>query len=76
VSFRPETPFGKDASFRVRIRCASGDQTRRVRPCESRVIGTFPFEEGTDGFVELHAAESTGLVIADAIEFTRVPEAR
>ena len=76
VSFRPETPFGEDASFRVRIRCASGDRTRRVRPYESRVIGTFPFEQGTDGFVELHAAESTGLVMADAIEFARVPEAR
>ena len=76
VSFRPETPFGEDASFRVRIRCASGDQTRRVRPYKSRVIDTFPFEQGTDGFVELHAAESTGLVIADAVEFARVPEAR
>jgi hypothetical protein len=43
-----------------------------VNPAKSRIVGTFDFHEGTDGFVEIHAQDSSGLVIADAVEFTRI----
>jgi len=71
VSFHEDTPFGKDARFDVRVRHAGGEQTVRVQPARSGVIGTFDFAEGTDGFVELLAGGSTGLVVADAVVFRR-----
>lgn len=37
----------------------------------TRVIGSYRFQEGTDGFVEIHAADSTGQVLVDAIRFLR-----
>jgi hypothetical protein len=45
-----------------------------ARPTRSNIIGAFTFHAGTDGLVEIHAANSTGLVIAGAIEFHRVPQ--
>jgi hypothetical protein len=45
-----------------------------ARPTRSNVIGAFTFNAGTDGFVESHTANSTGLVVADAIELRRVPQ--
>lgn len=45
-----------------------------ARPTRSNVIGAYTCNAGTDGFVEIHAANSTGLVIADAVEFSRVPQ--
>lgn len=36
-------------------------------------IGTFDFAEGTDGFGEIPAADSTGLVLADTLRFLKVP---
>jgi hypothetical protein len=41
----------------------------RVRPTDSRDIGTFEFDEGTDGYVQIEAGGSKGLVIADAVLF-------
>jgi hypothetical protein len=69
VSFSPKTPFATGTEFDVRIRHKLGDEVRRVNPTDSRVIGTFEFDEGMDGFVEIHAGNSTGMVIADAIIF-------
>ncbi|MDD4227265.1 MAG: PKD domain-containing protein [Mariniphaga sp.] len=40
-------------------------------PQPSRSLGTFKFEEGKDGFVEIMAGGSKGQVIADAIHFLR-----
>jgi hypothetical protein len=74
VLLREETPFGADVTFPVRVRSAAGDEWVTVRPARSNIIGTFRFHEGTDGFVEIHAANSTGLVTADAVEFSRVPQ--
>jgi len=71
VSLSPKTPFDKDASFVVRIRHADGDATVRVEPARSRLIGTFRFGEGADGFVEILAKESVGQVLADAVIFRR-----
>ena len=37
----------------------------------TRVIGSFRFNEGTDGFIEIHAGGSTGQVLVDAIRLLR-----
>jgi PKD repeat protein len=72
VLLAEQTPFREDVTFDVRVRSAAGDEVMTVRPTRSNIIGAFRFHEGTDGFVEINAANSTGLVIADAVEFARV----
>ena len=42
-----------------------------LEPQPTRKIGTFRFEEGKDGFVEIVAEGSTGQVIVDAIRFLK-----
>ncbi len=71
VSFPEETPFSDDSEFNIRVRNHNGEKILRVRPALSRTIGTFDFSEGTDGFVEIVAGDSKGLVIADALRFRR-----
>ena len=71
VSLAEETPFSPDVEFNVRVRHAGGDETIRMRPENSRTIGVFEFHEGMDGFVEILAEGSKGLVIADAMHFRR-----
>ncbi len=80
VSLHEETPFEKVAAFRregpmrfrARVRHAEGDDGVWVSPTESRTIGTFRFEEGADGFVEILAAGSAGQVLLDAVRFRKV----
>jgi PKD domain-containing protein len=72
VSLSDETPFSPGVEFDVRVRHADGDETVRMRPEEGRTIGTFRFDEGADGFVEILAEGSKGLVIADAVIFRRL----
>jgi PKD domain-containing protein len=74
VTLRCETLFREGTALSMRIRSASGDRMLKVHPAENRVVGTFAFSEGTDGFVEIHAKDSTGLVMADAVEFRRIDE--
>jgi hypothetical protein len=69
VSFPDETPFAAGVEFDVRVRHAAGDETIRVRPEQSRSIGVWTFNEGADGYVEILAERSHGLVIADAVTF-------
>ena len=64
-----QTPFQADVEFDVRVRHTQGDQLVHVEPDTSRVIGSFEFDEGMDGFVEIHADKSRGVVIADAVVF-------
>lgn len=45
-----------------------------LEPQPSRKIGTFRFEEGKDGFVEILAEGSTGQVIVDAVRFLKMDE--
>jgi hypothetical protein len=71
VSLAEETPFSRNVEFNVRVRRSVGQEILRIRPALSRTIGTFDFAEGTDGFVEIRAADSNGLVIADAVRFRR-----
>ena len=71
VSFSDATPFRPETEFDVRVRHARGETTIRVRPDTSRRIGRFEFDEGADGFVQIHTADSLGLVIADAVRFER-----
>ncbi len=80
VSLAEETPFSKIAGFRregpmrfrVRVRHADGEELVWVKPTESRAIGTFRFDEGTDGFVEILAEGSHGQVLVDAIHFKKI----
>jgi len=69
VSFPGETQFSPDVEFNVRVRHRDGQETLHIRPALSRTIGTFGFGEGTDGFAEIRAADSNGLVVADALRF-------
>jgi len=71
VSFSGATPFPPDSEFDVRVRHVGGETTVRVRPETSRQIGRFEFAAGTDGFVEIQAAGSRGLMIADAVTFAQ-----
>ena len=66
-----QTPYKAGTSFALRVRHAAGENLVRVQPETSRAIGTFDFAEGTSGFVEILAADSRGIVIADAIDFRR-----
>ena len=43
-----------------------------LEPQISRKIGTFEFEEGNDGYVEILSEGSTGQVIVDAIRFLKM----
>jgi len=70
VALSDATPFRPGTEFDVRVRHRGGDTTVRVRPEKSRQIGVFEFHEGMDGYVEILAAGSRGLVIADAVTFT------
>jgi hypothetical protein len=71
VSLHEATPFGKEVEFDVRVRHRGGTEVVRVRPSRSREIGVFEFDEGTDGYVEILAEGSNGLVVADAVVFRR-----
>jgi len=72
VALADETPFRPGTEFDIRVRHRDRDSTVRVVPAKSRTIGTFDFDEGADGFVEILAEGSKGLVIADAVHFHRV----
>jgi PKD repeat protein len=74
VRFHEATPFG-DGTFNCRVRSAKGKQLfSDIAPkrLKSLSLGIFEFAEGTGGFVEILAAGSKGLVVADAVEFRRV----
>jgi len=72
--------------FAVRVKHKKGVETVWMEPRRSRVIGkwdhlipnptkligTFEFNEGTDGFVEILAEGSKGQVPADAVVFKKV----
>jgi len=74
VTLADETPFRPGTEFDVRVCHRDGDSTARVVPAKSRTIGTFDFDEGSDGFIEILAEGSKGLVIADAAHFRRVAD--
>ncbi len=69
VSFSDRTPFDPDARFEVRVRHRGGEDIVWCKPAGSLVIGTFDFDDGADGFVEVRTAGSTGQVLADAVTF-------
>lgn len=69
VSFSEQTPFSAGTEFDVRVRHRHGEQIVRMMPTESRQIGSFEFNEGTDGYVQIETGDSKGLVIADAVLF-------
>ena len=48
------------------------DEWEWMEPQPTRKIGTFKFEEGKDGFVEILSDGSTGQVIVDAVRFLKM----
>lgn len=78
VSLHPQTPVRPtprvtaDIRYPVRVRHADGEQIVWLEPLKSLSIGRFKFECGTQGFVQIETAGSSGLVVADAIHFKRV----
>lgn len=76
----------EELRFAVRVKHKKGIETVWVEPKRSRtigiwnhiipnptkVIGTFKFNEGTDGFVEILAEGSKGQVPADAVIFKKI----
>jgi hypothetical protein len=72
--FRPSPLVPADVRFPVRVRHRHGTERIEMKPLESRTIGTFEFDEGTDGYVEIHAGNSRGHVVADAVRFRRLPD--
>jgi PKD repeat protein len=72
VSLAAETPYAADVRFQVRVRHAQGEDRVWMEPARSRRIGSFAFEDGTDGFVEILAEGSAGQVLADAVIFRRI----
>ncbi len=69
VAFSEATPIPSGSEWEVLIRHGQGETPTRVRPEASRVLGTFAFDEGTDGYVQIQAGGSQGLVVADAVEW-------
>lgn len=61
-----------DSRFAVRVRSRAGEETIWMEPSKSKVIGTFEFDEGMDGYVEILSGGSTGQVLVDAVIFKKI----
>ncbi len=70
--FRPADTISGEIGFHVRVRHKNGIDRVWIEPQKGRLIGTFEFDEGKDGFVEILAEGSKGLVVADAVVFERI----
>jgi PKD repeat protein len=73
IFFHDETPFEEGTKFAVKVRHKDGEDLLWMEPANSRMIGTFEFREGKEGYVEVLAEESTGQVLLDAVTFKRIP---
>ena len=70
---QPVNPeLNPESRFAVRVKSKDKDEIIWIEPSESRTIGTFEFDEGMDGFVEILAKGSRGQVIVDAMIFKRL----
>lgn len=69
--FRPSSQVPQEIRFRVHDR--DGTEDVWAEPLKSREIGTFEFDEGTEGYVEILAGGATGPVVADAVDFEIQP---
>jgi len=67
-----EIPGAADSRVRVRVFHRDGVDTLDLHPADNPILGTFNFQEGTDGHIEFHAPGSTGTIIADALHFKRL----
>jgi hypothetical protein len=69
---QPVNPnFNPNPCFAVRVHSKAGDATIWMEPTKSRLIGTFEFYEGMDGYVDILSAGSKGQVLVDAIVFKK-----
>lgn len=74
VTFTDETPFKlyPGSRFQVVVKHRIGTKELWVEPDASRLIGTFEFTDGTDGYVEIRAGGAQGHVVVDAVRFRPV----
>lgn len=72
VSLAAETPFQPGTRFTAQVRSRGGLKALDVNPDQSRLLGTFEFSEGADGYVQILAAGSSGQIFADAVRFHRI----
>ncbi len=64
-----DSPFSSPSLIPLRVHSADGDDYLYVDPSKSLFVGEYRFNEGCDGFVEIHAKDSKGQIIADALIF-------
>lgn len=78
VLLHQETPLPGTARFPVRVRHAAGvkESMFSPKPAASRSLGVYEFAAGNHGYVEFHADDSAGLIVADALVFRRVNDER
>jgi PKD repeat protein len=69
---RVNSVLNPESRFAVVVKSKIGKKLIWMEPSKSRMIGTFEFEEGMDGYVDIIADGSTGQVLADAIIFKRI----
>lgn len=75
VAFAEETPFrpteqtSPELRFAVRVRHRHATDVVWVEPLRSRSIGSFEFDEGNDGYVQIESDGAVGLIVADAVQF-------
>lgn len=61
-----------DSRFKVRVHSKNGNEIIRMEPFNDRIIGTFEFHEGMDGFMEILAEDAKGQVLVDAVIFRKI----
>ena len=66
------TQLNPESRFAVRVKSKDGDEIIWIEPSKSRIIGTFEFNEGMDGFVDILSEGSAGQVLVDAIIFEKL----
>lgn len=76
ISSRGQQPvnpeFNPDPRFAVRVHAKTGEKIIWMEPTKSRIIGTFEFYEGMDGYVDILSTGSKGQVLVDAIIFRKI----
>ncbi len=65
------TPSAPGVRYWVRVVCADGERRVSVEPLRNPVVGTFDFDF-CEGFVEILAEDSVGLVAVNMLEFIPV----
>ncbi len=58
--------------FQVAVSGADGTEVVSVEPTKSLLVGEFAFAAGREGFVEIRSGNGEGLIVVDALSFTKI----